>query len=229
MPESAVEKSGTMDVALVLAKAAVSAGASAVGLGPVAELFDLLRVPAAKRQAALLADLAERLKTLEGEHRLQLTDVLESEAFVSAAVRALEVARRTGEADKRAALRNAVLNVALRRAPDEALTQFFLDWIDRFTAWHIQVLEAFNDPVAWASAHGVRYQPAISSSLAGFLEEAFPELKQRPDLCGLVWADLNEARLLSGSLNTMMTDSGWRASRTTDLGKAFLALIQEPH
>lgn len=228
MAVEAQDKSGATDVAFIVAKAAVSAGASLVGAGPVAELFELLRVPAAKRQAALLADIAERLKTLEAEERLKLEDVVQGDAFVTATVRALEVARRTSDTEKRTALRNAVLNVALARSPDEALTQFFLDWIDRFTDWHLVLLKAFEDPVKWASAHGVTYKPGLSSSLSGFTEAAFPELARQTELCSLVWADLHDARLLQGGFNTMMTETGWQASRTTDLGKQFLRLIEEP-
>lgn len=220
------DKPGTTDASLIVAKAVLAAVPLAGG--PAAELLDLLRVPAAKRQWNWLAEVAERLNKLEGEHRLRVVDVVESDAFVSATLRAMEAVRRTGEEGKRAALRNAVLNVALRQSPDEALTQYFLDWIDRFTEWHLVVLKAFNNPVAWAKAHNVTYRPAATSSLSGFLEAAFPELKQRSDLSGLVWADLTAARLLGGSFNTMMSETGWESARTTELGKQLLRLIEDP-
>lgn len=218
---------GTMDVVHAIAKAAVSVVPLAGG--PAAELFDLLRIPAAKRQYTWLADVAERLKKLEGEKRLRIEDVVESDAFVSATIRALEAARRTSEDEKRAALRNAVLNVALAKSPDEALTQMFLDWIDRFAGWHLLLLKAFDDPPGWAKAHGVNYRPALSSSLSAFLEASFPELASRPEFYRLLWAELNQAGLTNtGGLAAMMTENGWLASRTSDLGKQFLRFIEEP-
>jgi hypothetical protein len=72
----------------IVAKAALSAGASIVGAGPAAALFELLKVAAAKRQAGLLADIAERPKKLEAEERLTLEDVVQSGAFVTATIRA---------------------------------------------------------------------------------------------------------------------------------------------
>jgi hypothetical protein len=223
------DKPGSTDVAITIAKAVVSA--VPIAGGPAAELFDLLRLPAAKRQWNWLSDVAERLNKLEGEHRLRVEDVVQSDAFVSATVRGLEVARRTSEEAKRAALRNAVLNVALARSPEDALTQFFLDCIDRFTEWHLVVLKAFADPLRWVKEHNLSYEPATTNTpfkLAGFLEAAFPELASRPDLTSVLWGDLTVPWLLVGPLITNMAATGWGGAHITDLGKRFLALIEEP-
>ncbi len=214
------------DVAFVVGKAVAAVAASSVGLGAAAELLELLRIPLQKRQAALLAEVAERLRELENQGRLTVDDVVQSDAFVTAAIRALEVARRTTETEKRRALRNALVNVALAQAPEDALTQYFLDWIDRFTDWHVVLLKAFDNPVAWAASHGVNYRPGFSSSLSDFTAAAFPDLARNRELCGLVWADLQAARLLDGGFSTMMSENGWQASRTTELGKQFLRLIE---
>jgi hypothetical protein len=61
--------------------------------GPAAELLELIRRPAAKRQYTFLDDVAARLKQSEAEERLRTEDVVQSDAFISATVRVLDAAR----------------------------------------------------------------------------------------------------------------------------------------
>ena len=141
---------------------------------------------------------------------------------------ALDAVKRTGDKEKRAALRNAILNVVLDQTPDETLQQIMLGLVDRLTAWHLRLLKAMDNPFAWAQAKSVNYQPAMTSSLDAFIEAAFPELRERKGFYGLLWAELGQAGLAAGSLSTMMTDRGWQSSRTTEFGKQLLRFISEP-
>jgi hypothetical protein len=229
MSDEPPDKPDRGDIAQALAKALLNT-VPIVG-GSAAELLDLVRLPVMKRQHAWLADLAERLRALEAEGRLRVEDLPNNEAFVDAIVRALDSVRRTREQDKREALRNAVLNVALATTPEETLREMFLGFVEQFNAWHLRLLKAMDNPEAWAQVNRVRYEPALSSSLSAFIEAAFPELGGRGDFYALLWSDLRRAGLTNTDttgLNVMMTESGWHPSRTSDLGKQFLRFIAEP-
>jgi hypothetical protein len=217
------DKPGATDVAQALAKAMLSA--VPVAGGPAAELLDLLRLPIMKRQHAWLADLAERLRALESNGRLRVEDLTQDEAFVDAIVRALESVRRPREQEKREALRNAVLNVALATTPDETLREMFLGIVEQFNAWHLRLLRAVDHPDAWAQVHTVRYDPGLSSPLSHFIEATFPDLAGRRDFYGLLWSDLSRAGLTNmGS----QSESSLTASLTSDVGKQFLTFVSEP-
>lgn len=222
----APDKPGARDLAHVALKAAVSA-VPIVG-GPVAELMDLLQTPLQQRQYQFWAEIAERVAQLEADGRLRREDLPSSEIFLDAAARAASAAIRTGRAEKREALRNAVLNAALGSGPDESELQIFFDLVDRLTVWHLRILKAFRDPVRWAQDHNVDYRPALSSSRDAFLQRAFPELEARTSFYGRVWADLTQAGLVNGGLSGMMTETGWRSPVTTEFGNRFLSFIEEP-
>jgi hypothetical protein len=99
-----------VDALLTVLKAVASVNpVTGVGAG----LLGLIRVPATKRQHAFVGQLALRLTALEGEKRLRVEDVVQSDAFVSATIRGIDAARRTAEQEKIDALRSGILNVAL--------------------------------------------------------------------------------------------------------------------
>jgi hypothetical protein len=221
---------GNADVALILTKAGLNL-LPYVG-GPAAELLDLLRLPAAKRQYAYLTEIAIRLRQLEREERLSVEGVVKSDVFLSTVLRCIDAARRTAEREKLDALRNGVLNVALSESVDEALTQMFVDWIDRFTAWHLRVLAAADDPQAWTQSHAVTCQVGTQSTVADFLRVALPDLvASRPDFFRLIWGELHQAHLVELSLDDLQrrySDSGSWPSSTTAVGKAFLRFTENP-
>jgi hypothetical protein len=220
---------GRDDVLLILGKAVLNFVPLAGG--PAAELLDLLRLPAAKRQYAYLGGLAVRLRQLESEKRLSIEDVVQSDAFVSATLRGIDAARRTAEQEKIDALRNGVLNVALGQSVDESLTQLFLDWIDRFTVQHLRLLRAVDDPPVWSKTHSIVYAPRATGPVSDFLPMAFPDLAARQDFLDLMWTDLFQSGLLifpAADMHYRSSDHGMWPSCTTDIGKAFLRFIEDP-
>jgi hypothetical protein len=109
----AVPASGKGDVAQEIVKAAISA-APLVG-GPAAEIFGMvIAPPLQRRQAAWMDEVAEGLKQLEGKvEGFKIENLKENEQFVSTVLAATQAAIRTHQQEKREALRNAVLNVAV--------------------------------------------------------------------------------------------------------------------
>ncbi len=66
------------------------------------------------------------LRELEENPDIRLEDLQSNEQFISTVMQVSQIVLRTHQAEKRTALRNAVLNAALPQAPEDALQQVFL-------------------------------------------------------------------------------------------------------
>ena len=213
-------KAGKSDTAHAVAKAGLSA-IPLVG-GPAAELFNMIVVPPLeRRRVEWMEEVAEALRSLEGQGRVNLEDLAQDKGFVSTVMQATQAALRTHVREKREALRNAVLNATLPGAPGEALQAVFLSLVDSFTEWHLRLLKLFQAPPP--------LDVTLMGSLSQVAETAYPEIKGKDAFRDLVWKDLFERRLVSTDhLHTSMSASSLKAKRTTDLGDEFIAFISSP-
>lgn len=214
-----VPKQTKGNVAHTLVKAGISAIPS-IG-GPGAELFQLIiQPPLEKRRTEWMNEVAEALKKLE-KTGLKIEDLRENEQFVSAVMYASQIALRTHQEEKRQALRNAILNVACGKGPDESLQLMFLNFVDMFTEWHIRILKLFQAPKAPSGL--------LSGGLNQVLEHTFPELKGQREFYDSIWRELYLRSLINtDSLHVSMTEYGLNQKRTTQLGDKFLTFIAEP-
>jgi hypothetical protein len=164
--------------------------------------------------------VAEGLRRLELEG-LDIESLRENEEFISAVMQASQIAMRTHQDEKLEALRNAILNVVSRNAPDEALQLVFLNLVDTFTDWHIRILRLFQSPP--------QQENLMSGALSQVLENAFPELRGQRDFYDSVWRDLYLRSLVgTENLHAMGTGTGLGQKRTTKIGDKFLAFIEGP-
>lgn len=110
------------------------------------ELIGLLTSPLAQRRDDWLVDLEHRLHDLEARvSGFRFDDLGQNEQFVSATLLAAQAAIRTHQEEKREALGNAVLNIAVSNLPAADLQLVFLHLVDSFTPTHLQVLSHFAD------------------------------------------------------------------------------------
>lgn len=212
-------KSSKGDVAHALAKAGLSA-IPVVG-SPLVELFQLLvQPPLDRRRTEWMTDVGEKLEEL-ASRGVDLTALGQNEEFISAVMHASQVAIRTHQGEKREALRNAVLNVAVGQSPGEALQHMFFAWIDALSVLHLEVLRLFQNPTP---------PPGMSmGGLASVLEYNMPRLQGHRDTYDLIWKDLAARGLINtDSLHTTMSGQGLAAKRTTNIGDAFLRFIADP-
>lgn len=190
-----------------------------------------LRSPFERRSEEWQQTVGELLFRLANEKNIDLEQLQKDDRFVDTVMQATQVALRTSQTEKREALRNAIVNSALPHSPDESERQMFIHLIDQFTPWHLKLLDFFDDPPKWFDRHG-RKQPnyGITSALSTVIEEAYPELKPRQPFYEQVCDELDASGLckISKSLKTMMSADGWKSSRTSERGKAFLRFIQDP-
>lgn len=162
---------------------ALKAGLSALPIagGPAAELFAaILAPPLARRRDEWLQALANGLAALEEKVKGFKAETLSGrEEFISAALQASQSAIRTHQRDKLDALRNAVLNIAIGRNPDEDEQAMFLGYIDALSTWHIRLLRFLENPGRVAAERHVRTDSNIVGSISHVLEQIHPELRGR--------------------------------------------------
>jgi hypothetical protein len=170
--------------------------------------------------AEAVNDLRDRIGDFEA--------AAENPDFVDAVITATQVADRTSRRLKREALRNAVLNSVLPSAPDADTQQLFFDLIDRFTPTHMQLLTHLDDPGGWFDRRGMVRPLFYSAPRTAVIEVAMPEFADRPDLIDRYANGLATNGLINSSLTGMMTGEGLWHPATTQLGREFLAFIQDP-
>ena len=175
----------------------------------------------------MACDLSKLAQKVEG---FSAKTLVENEAFVTAMLHASQAAIRTHQQEKHEALRNAVLNVAAERGPDDELQHVFLSYVDRFTPSHLRVLTVMRTP-----RHILDGVPPTSpDAYGGLLEGAIPELAGRSELYVPIWGDLQAAGLIEvgeqvyGANKPMWSNAKMVTAKTIALGDQFLDFITSP-
>jgi hypothetical protein len=115
-------------------------------LGTGISLFDLVTAPLRnKRFTDWCEQLRLRLNQLSQKvDGLTPQSLATNDAFISAFAQATQAVIRTHQKEKLDALRNAVLNVAVSKAPSEDLQLMFLNLVDTFTPMHLEILASIQ-------------------------------------------------------------------------------------
>lgn len=195
-----------------------------------AELFQyFVTPPLEKRRDRWMNEIGEALRRLEENRGVNLEELQLNEMFIDTLLHATQMALRNSQEEKRAALRNAILNAALPDPPEQSLQQMFLNYVDTFTSWHLRVLKFFVDPRSWGQKHGITYPSWYAGPPADVLEHTFTELRGRRDFYDQLVKDLFSQGLMNtDSLHVMMAQDGMFASRSTTTGKKFIEFITSP-
>jgi hypothetical protein len=177
-----------------------------------------------------MESVAAGLKRLEEQHRCIVDELTNNDAFIDTVMQASQAAVQTTNEEKRAALRNAVLNAALPNPPDEAKRQVFVTLVEQMTVWHLRILSLFADPPTWFSRNSKTMpQWSIAGSLSQLLTTAYPELKNQREFYDIIGKDLFQRGLLNtDGFHAMMSGQGALAKRTTGFADEFLRFIAEP-
>lgn len=220
-----ISKTTVGDVAHSLTKSGL--GAIPVIGSLATEIFSLIVTPPLeKRRAKWMNEIAEKLKLLEENGKIDFQELQNNEQFIDVVLRATTLALKTGEKEKLTAFQNAVLNTASGESPDETISQIFLNQLDTFTTWHIKILKFIDCPRQWFQQVNQTPPSYMAGSISSVLKEAFPELKNQDDLLDLIWNDLNAAGFhRTSGIKTTMSGDGALSDRTTPLGKQFIEFI----
>lgn len=209
----------------------VKAALSAIPLvgSPISEFFSVvIAPPLEKRRTEWLIEIYQRLQYLEKTVAgLKGENLAENENFISTLFYATTIAMRTHQHEKLEALKNAVTNSLIMPSIDENMQLIFLNLVDRYTPWHLIILKFLDDPRKFGENRKITYPNWSMGGTASVLEYTFPELKDRRGFYDQIVKDLYSDGLISSDsfLHTTMTDHGMFASRTTEMGKVFLAFI----
>ncbi len=210
---------------------AIIQGVKAGISGPGGILSALLKTPLEKRRDKWMAAVESALIEIENKVEGFSIDALsENELFVSSVLQATVAAQRTHQEEKLAALRNAVMNIALGKDLDETRTEILLNLIDSLSVWHIRILDLFANPDNWATRNNRPFPDNWhSGGREQLLEFAYPELANKRTFYDPIVSDLHTKGLLStDSLHTMMTRSGMTQPAITEWGGHLVLMIREP-
>jgi len=201
--------------------------------GPLTEFFSMIIAPPLeKRRDEWFIEIFGRLKQLEERvEGFKIENLAQNENFISILLYATQVAMRTHQREKLDALRNAVINAAIRLTVDENLQLMFLNLVDRYTSWHLILLQFLVDPREYGKSHGIEYPFWSIGGLGNVIEATFKELRAKQDFYDQIIKEMiSDGLLQDGSyLHGGMTESGMFASRITERGKQFLKFISNPN
>ncbi len=134
-------------------------------------------------------DVADGLRELEKKAEgFGIEKMRDSEQFISAVTNASQAAIRNSQTEKRDALRNAVLNVALGSGLTEDKEAIFLFLIDHYTPWHLRILRLFQNPLDLAKQKGITPDKYYAGSRARLLEDYYPDMQGQGQFYGIVVA-----------------------------------------
>jgi hypothetical protein len=196
--------------------------------GPASELFGMLTAPLlGKRRDEWFKELRIRLNELTAKvEGLTIESLARSEEFVSVVVQATQSAIKTHQQKKIEALRNAVLNVAARKAPTVDKQALFLQYVDRFQPVHLELMAFMEEPgkygATWKSSR------TGSNSVYEVVYTAFSALMGQFQLVNLVVADLRAAGFIAAGIDNAMAPAPALAKWATLQGEEFLTFIREP-
>jgi hypothetical protein len=195
----------------------------------VANTINLIMSPVVgRRLRSWFIPLNSDLADLVDRENITIDELKASQPFVSTMLQATQIAARSHQEEKIAALRNAVLNSALPSAPEDALQQMFLSYIDAFTEWHLRILMFFHNPQKWGEEHNIKWARDSEDSVSRPLDAAFPELRGQGYFCAQVASDLYTRSLITASAHDINGSIEILKSQTTDFGKRFMKLIMPP-
>jgi len=135
--------------------------------GSAAEVFPaIVPPPLQKRQDQWREQVGAAIKKLQESSRVDIDALLQDEGFVTMLIQAQLVALRNHHLEKREALRNAIVNVALSMEGVSDLHLAFVRFVDELSPAHVRLLKAIKDREG-EIAHLKTYPDHLSPHLRG--------------------------------------------------------------
>lgn len=222
-----INKTTKGDIAQSIAKGSI--GAIPLVGSLASEIFGLIVTPPLeKRRAEWMNEVAEKLKELESKGQIDFDKLKDDDRFLDIVLQATSFALKTSEMEKIQCFKNVLTNAAIGKCPDKTKTQIFLNQLDKFTTWHIRILNLINSPKDWYDRQGKEPPKYMIGSIYSMLKDAYPELKSQVELIEVIWNDLEKVGFhRTGSIKTNMSGDEVLSDRTTEFGKEFLEFISK--
>jgi hypothetical protein len=193
------------------------AGISAIPTfgGPASELFAaIVTPPLEKRRIEWMERIGESLYQLEQKLGIDINSLQDNPQFIDLLMKATQIALRSSQKEKVEALRNAILNSAIKIELDDVINEIFLNLLDNLTPVHINLLMHFL-------GKGTCTSPQLDHFATWH-----PILKDQPLLYGIVWKDLIGRELLESRVHGEKQKI--IEAKITELGKKLLRFISDP-
>ena len=177
----------------------------------------------------LLNDYERLTKKIDG---FDFEKIIREPKVVDAIIQSSLIAIKTHQEEKRALLRNAVLNISQGINIEDDMQTMYFQWIDELTPTHIQLLSFFNEPSKWKNSNRENWQEKFQGTfnVNDYFSDKFPKIDEYEQYC----RDLQVKRLFHILHNELSHEENemWRKplaySWTSDLGKKFLEFIKNP-
>ncbi|EPM7999742.1 TPA: hypothetical protein ACGG8A_003573 [Vibrio cholerae] len=192
--------------------------------GALASVFEtVFSAPIDKRKEEWLILLASTVEEIcEKVEELTPETLSENETFISAYLQASNLALRTHQAEKIAALNSAVKNTVLLEDLDETLKMIFIRFIDDMTPLHFRVLHFLSNPNEYINKLMTDESATVTGDLQDVWNELYTDVSTNDPLIDLVISDLYNLGLL-----TAKTFRDARlGSVSTPLGLQFIEFIE---
>ncbi|MXY02516.1 MAG: hypothetical protein F4190_13765 [Acidimicrobiales bacterium] len=211
------------------ARAGVQAAVSALPLGgTVNQLFDAVMAPSVERRQIRwfkkLAEIVDELRVKVDDFDLER--LADNEVFVTAVLDASRIAVTTHREEKLTLLKSVLVRLAVDSDSDEFLALQMLRFVDALTPEHFVVLKYWANPRGWFEAKELGQPNSSMGSPSSILQHA--QLPIHGESLEIVHRDLSDFGLAqTDSLNTMVTQNGMWAPRSTELGNRLLEFASE--
>jgi hypothetical protein len=156
-------------------------------------------------------------------------NMVKDEVFISASIQVARIVVGTHQQEKREYLRNALLNIAIRKEPSEEFQQIFLKAIEAFSVSHVRVLNVLWTGVTNLQAKGLwkASTPLGITDYAKAIGALHPELKGQDDLLRYIITDLRNWGMTNmGGPTDPFPVGGSQA--ITNMGVRFLQFVLNP-
>lgn len=183
-------------------------------------IWDSIKAQSANRRMDdWKAQIEDKLRNLD----ISLENIGNDEVFTSAMMKATDSALKTAEDEKRQYLANAVRN-SIEANIEESIMMIYLDLLDKYTIWHIRILNLFYNPKVFSQ---IDVSDIMMGSASVVVEQVYPEIAKEKNLLDKIVKDLqSDGMMVEGSyMYAGITANGIVSSRTTDLGNKFLMFI----
>lgn len=214
------------DDADIAAEAARATLSIIPGIDKVIEFLSVFVEPSlSRRRVKWLKEFADDFDRFKAKYDPE--NIGKNEAFISATVQATRIAAATHQEEKRKMLRNALLNIAVGKGPDEELQQVYLNAIEAFTPSHVKVLEVLRSgDNELIQKHGCKpYELGNIGTYGNAIRVLIPELQGRDGLVQCIMTDLRNR----GFSNASGSDAAFPSGKMiTNAGIEFLRFIMEP-
>jgi len=209
-------------------RGAVKVALSAIPVlgSPINELFSMVVTPSLERRRddwfKEVAGVVDRLQ----ENGFKVEELVGNELFVSAVIQTARIAIGTHREEKRTMLRNALLNVALGKGPQEDLQEVFLAAVDALSPLHMKVLRFLRTGLAELTKVGI-WDPLRPHSLGNYgaaIGELYPEMKGQDNVLLYIMTDLKNRGF---SIVSRPADAFPQSPGVTNMGIEFLHFVLE--